>query len=713
MDISDLINLFLINAEILLRITSRNQTIQTTCTLGGQEPSICKSYYSTRCATTTSVINTFFQKRAIYYDGGVGSGYSINDISLNDYIFNSANLDNLYDSTSYDDYVNNLIELYDLIYLEDVIFTFSFSAPNVRIPFDNLVGHIFNIIRKKIFEAPDPRDNIYKNFLIQSYINKYSPVCIEINDDVFLDYIRVFYAIYTHSTYDFQNVDVPQYNDNVYDNIYTMYVQDNTSKHINPWFNETFHRLFKEFYYYPYDNLGNVNLSSDPNDLRYYTVSRMSISSLFDNDVIYYNMLNYLYAYYNILSYDIYSYRKYYNNSYDQIYSTNTNYMITDYHEYIDTKSNEKNINEYYNPTLYYDNTLLTNNAHTISFWENNLYVRTSYIISDNHVNINDEFTYDLYSTLLFSTKNSILYTLNYKNIFGCTKDDLLSDIDYNFLINDCIILKYITDTKFTDLSNLLSLSNLLQYTFLPTYNLITSFDIYDYFNNKSCLVYDLFTKIVLKFQNELNTFTDPNDHPLMLLCTNFVTTIRSHSDFSLNINQKIYYLYMYVLKISDTASFDTYENIDVIDLVGDTINIRKYDERKITAFLNITIPIFGFYLMDEINKDIDNYYQNNVKDNPNVAFMTFYDFINFYYTSPYDDVNVIILEIFNYIVNMIDVEYQYLFGSNSLIDNTLKRSYYDYIKFLKNYLINSINIDENIIIDSIKNDYKDDVFLL
>lgn len=169
----------------------------------------------------------------------------------------------------------------------------------------------------------------------------------------------------------------------------------------------------------------------------------------------------------------------------------------------------------------------------------------------------------------------------------------------------------------------------------------------------------------------------------------------------------------MYVLKISDTASFDTYENIDVIDLVGDTINIRKYDERKITAFLNITIPIFGFYLMDEINKDIDNYYQNNVKDNPNVAFMTFYDFINFYYTSPYDDVNVIILEIFNYIVNMIDVEYQYLFGSNSLIDNTLKRSYYDYIKFLKNYLINSINIDENIIIDSIKNDYKDDVFLL
>jgi len=715
-DISDLLNLFLINSEILLRITSRNQTIQTTCTYGGQEPSICKSFYSTRCATTTSVINTFFQKKILFYNPGNTNSISVNEIGISDDIFNLNNKDKIYDSSSYYEYSYNLNELFNNFFnIYDVIFTFSFTSPNYSIPYDNLVGHIFNIIKKRVHIASEPGEvDEFKIFLIQSYINKYSPVCIEISDPIFMDYIRVFYAIFTHSTYDFGNRYAPSYFDDSYVNINTLYIKDIDGKYINPWFNETFHKLFKDYYYYPFDNLGNASLSDNIIDLRYYTSSRISIAELYENDIIYYNMINFMYSYYNILSYDIYSFREYYNNFNDKLYINQNSYIISDYHEFVDTSSTDKNINEYYNPTIYFDDSLLTYNAHTISFWENNLFLRTSYIISDMHIDImSSDFTYDLYSTLLFSAKNSIMYTLNYKNIFSCYTNDLILSNDMDTLTNNSILIKYINGFYFLNLDDYNNVTNLLDSTFLPTYNLITSFDIYDYFNSKSCLVYRLFTNTILSYQKELDLYVNPIDHPLMVLFNNLITTLRAHNDFSQYISQKVYYLYMYSLKASDVVSFNMFEEVQVTDSTGSLINVRNYEPRKMSAFLNILITVSGFYFIEKINNNISDYYKNFKNKNRNVDFITYEDLCKMYYTSPYDDVNAIILEILNSIRDMYDAEYVRMFPENELINDTIKKSYLDYISFIKNYIINYLGVDESEIIDNLQNTYGDNNIFL
>lgn len=715
LNIENLINLFLNNSEILLRSTTRKRD-ELSCTGGARNIStICKSLYSTRCENTTSSFNLFFQNDVYFYEDPfrvlIGKDTDV-DLMLK-----------IKKNIKYkeDEYINIYLSLlnefcnYILNKNEDALYTFSFGGPSIFLfdDNDNLVGHVFNILRVKTNEG------IFKNYIIQGYIYKYSPICIEINDEILKDYIRIFHAIRTYSSYivdKFDNYDdylKPGY---ILENqiIYTMFYENlqENKKMINPWFNEKFNQLFKAYYYDPFkNNLNDKQLGTSKNETRHYNFVSISISKVNEIPIIYYNMLSFLYVYYRIISYDIYSFKLIeilLNNDRKQYkYPIQYKYFIDNFNKKI--FKDEDDINkykyQYNNPTKYIDNNHNTDSSYMISFWENNMFIRLSYILSDLHIILSDTvnntkqnsiFLFDLYSTLLYSAKTSILNFNGYIEKVNCNDPSIINDTKMKEIFNDNIICKYIIKNF-----HISEVSNFLQKIYLPHNLLINSLDIYDYYSNDSCKIYDILTNILVEIQDLFDTSTKAYiDSIFSNKMYNLLNAININNFIENGKNDKIKKLYYTIYRLFD-------ENFNWITEQGveyryDGTSVNGYDPYKLTSLSNIIIEAIGFYLIERVSNTLVNFY--NLEKNLDIntdniyCYFSYDDCIKMFYSSDNNTINNSIIIVFNFFKPLIDKYY-----SKVNLEPIIK-SYGIYISVIKNILLKNSNFKESYVINKVKN---------
>lgn len=720
LNIDDVINLFLNNSEILLRATTRKQG-DLICTRGSTKISnICKSLYSTRCENTTSSFNLFFQNETYFYENPftikIGKGTDIELILKN-------KKEQKYNENDYlDNYLRPLNELCDYVLKKDesAIYTFSFGGPSKYLFFeeDNLVGHVYNILRIKINE------NSFKNYIVQGYIYKFSPICIGIDDEILKDFLRIFYAIKHYSSFiidKFDNYDDYLIPGHIIDNqiIYTMFyynVQDN-KKMVNPWFNEKFHQLFREYYYNPFKtNLINKELGTSDNETRHYIFVEISIATINPIVIIYYNMLNFLYVYYHTISYDIYIFKLIQlitnqKNKNEYEYPIQYKYFIDEFNKDVKIDGeliiDEKNKYQYQymNPTKYSDDKLNTSNSNMIAFWENNFFIRFSYILSDSHIILSDtinntqensNFLFDLYSTLLYSAKTSILNFNNKIEKINCSDPYIINDVRIKKIFNDNVICKYILKKI-----NINEVSNILQKIFLPHHFLINSLDIYDYFNNDSCKIYDILTKILIEIQNIFDMYSKEYiDSIFTYNMINFLNNITYVDYIKYGNNDKIKKLYNDVNRLFDNSFSWIVEQ--GIETRSDGTLINGYNPYKLNSLSNIIIIAIGFYLIEKISNTLLTFYNLEKNENSTNDYYNFYfsydDCIKMFYSTDNPKINNSIVIVFNFFKPMIENHY------NRINIEPVIKSYGIYIDTIKRILLNHTNFSEENVINKVKN---------
>lgn len=665
-----LIDIFLINSEILLRASSRNIEIGNTCTSGYLQP-LCKSFYSTRCALTVDVFNSFFCKKILFHLNktlekltqyntipfeikknldNISQGIVFTPIPTHANFYD-FNVDIAYDSMdflnkNYDDFLKEFDKL------DNKIITINFN--NVPFYYDyieeTLVGHIFNLIIN---------DNKY--YLIQSYMYKYSPVCIEISVDEFRDYLLIYYMLTKNCVYICNEPSV-DYNFFILNNIRSMYIIFDNNLYINPWFNELYFKSFQDYYYNPYDISGNKIFSQDSYYNRPYVISEISIYELNDSYLSYYNMLNYLYNYYNIISYDIYSYKNFNNDA-------SKTFLVQ--------RNTNNDFNENTNPTFYKQTIDDDINRHKmISFWENNLFIQLSNIISDKNLDKIDEssageYLFDMYLVLLYSTKNSISYTHNAINENKCSKSTLLDELEKYNLFTNFLKLKFIVENLNID-------SNLMSDSYLPIFNLLSCLDMYDYYNTQTCIIYDFLIQIVYNmiviYDFKLNDFF-----------VEFVKNVDKIDEEILNDKQKRLYYYILICTNGSNGLMDEY-------------NPTEYDNFKINALINIILISFSFFILERVFMTINEKYQKYITNDflkDSDVLIEYIDFINIYYKINDIYIDESIREIFIYIYDEIKSIYDNDYIDNKIfsLDPFIKSSS-DYIDFLLYYLTKENNID-------------------
>lgn len=726
LSIVKVIDLFLTNSEILLRSTTRNRNGMT-CTGGGNEVSVCKSFYSTRCSNTTAAVNFFFQgDDVMYYTKNYRA--MIGDITNIGNIMKINTQNKIYDKDTYrTEYLELVKQFYDYVISrnENTLYTFSFSGENLKISsgIENLVGHIYNILR-----VLDTTTNTYKNYIIQGYVFKYSPICVEISNDTLRDYLTIFYAVRNYSSIlidGFENYNDYLINPNIY---YTMYLYDISTNlySINPWFNEKFNELFKAYYHDPYKNNPNVpQLGISRDDTRYYTYNSMSISSLLPIPIIYYNMLNFLYVYYNMLSYDIYIFRlieKVSNNP--GIYQNPIQYLyfIDNFNIYTPPNNGYvKNPYEYSNPTVYIDDVLVNSVKHIISFWENNMFLRFSCILSDDHIDLIDpnnppdviDFMFDLYSTLLYSAKTSILNTKSYIENVNCKGPFIIDRYIVTDIYNEGVICKHIINSKYENRMD--TLSSLLGNVYLPHYLLMSSFDMYDYFNNKSCIIHEILTKTLIYIQDILDTTFYPPDESqeggkFTIVFTNLSNelTYRRSQNFRNDLQDRILNLYNNVYRLYNDPNIEWFAEYGTTRRPDGTL-INGYNPIKLTALSNILVIAIGFYLIENVNiKLLETWdaFSGTVRSPVSEDFIFNYeDCVKLFYSCQDTQINGYIIDLFLELRRIINIVFN-LYYEDVIFNNLdpVVKSYGIYIKMLRYFLINSENFDEGEILDEIQN---------
>lgn len=675
-NMNKLINLFLINSEILLRASSKNVEIGATCTSGYMQP-LCKSYYSTRCALTVDVFNSFFCKKILYYlvkqnnNFKQFSNISINLKSIFDSfpqgLFFSQNTTNpLFTDFAVANSFDSLDDLnftYDQFLSEfdtinDCVITLEFN----KVPYfdntidENLVGHIYNLIISN-----------NKYYLIQSYMYKYSPVCIEITKDEFNNYILVYYMISKNFIYvcDEPSVSYEYFIDN---NIRSMYFTFNGLLYINPWFNELFFKCFQDYYYYPIDSSGNKVFTVSDYFNRPYLATSLYIYELNDNYLTYYNMLNFLYNYYNIIAYDIYSYKNY-------IYDNTKTFLVV---RNMKTVMDEKLNPTYYRQTI--DDNL--NRNRMISFWENNLYMQLSVVLSEfsligiDDTTIDGSYLFDIYQTFLFSAKNSILYTHTIANSVFCGRSSLIEELDKYNLLQKTIKLKFILNNFNLD-------SSLISDSYLPIFNLFSSLDMYDYYNTQSCIIHDFLIQIIYAI------LSNYDDGELSNLFYKYVKNIENIDEETLNDKQLRFYYYVLIC------------NEDSSTGMMDPSDSSKYNNYKINALVNIIIICFSFFIMEisisSIKNNYDEFFDPSYFSDTNTL-MKFLDFVKLYYQYHDTSIDRSLYDIFIYIYKEIKSIYDNDYITNDIFSlDSFVKSGNDYINFLFYYLtkVNNIDIDD------------------
>jgi len=718
--IDDIINLFLNNSEVLLRATTRKEGDLVCTRVSSKISSVCKSLYSTRCENTTSSFNLFFQDETYFYENPfsikIGKDTDIEFILKNE-------KEKKYSENDYlNNYLRPLNDLCDYVLEknESALYTFSFGGPSKYLFFeeDNLVGHVYNILRVKINE------NSFKNYIVQAYIYKFSPICVEINDEILKDFFRIFYAIKHYSSFiidKFEKYDDYLNPGYIIDNqiIYTMFYYNiqNNKKMVNPWFNEKFHQLFREYYYNPFKtDLINKELGTSDNDTRHYIFVEISIATINQIPIIYYNMLNFLYVYYHTISYDIYIFKliqlitnEKNKNIYE--YPIQYKYFIDEFNK--DVKIDEESIideknkykYQYMNPTKYSDDKLNTTNSNMIAFWENNFFIRFSYILSNSHIMLSDtinntkensNFLFDLYATLLYSSKTSILNFNNKIEKINCDDPYIINDVKIKEIFNDNVICKYLLKKI-----NINEVSDILQKIFLPHNFLINSLDIYDYYNNDSCKVYDILTKILVEMQNlfDINTkeYIDSIFTNIMIM---FLINLNNVDYIKYGKNNKIKKLYNDVNRLFDN-SFEWIVEVGV-DKRSDGSLINGYNPYKLNSLSNIIIIAIGFYLIEKISDTLLTFYNLEKNNNSSNDYYNFYfsydDCIRMFYSSDNTKINNSIIQVFNFFKPMIENHYRKI-----NIEPVIK-SYGMYINILKRIFINYSHISEEYIINKVKN---------
>lgn len=725
LSIVKVIDLFLMNSEILLRSTTRNR-YGATCTLGGYEKSICKSFYSTRCGNTTSAINFFFQGDYVAYFAKdyspiFGSNNKLGNIMKMD-TQNKIYDETLY-RTQYLEFLEKFCDYVINIRKEDSLYTFSFSGLSSKISTgdENLVGHIYSILR-----VLDTSTNTYKNYIIQGYIFKYSPICVEIDNDTLRDYLRVFYAVRNYSSISVDSFE--NYDEYLVNPKYTMYLY-NTSNNlfsINPWFNEKFNELFKAYYHDPYKNDPNVpQLGISADDTRYYTYNSMSLTSLLPPPIIYYNMLSYLYVYYNVLSYDIYIFRlieRVLDNKALYKNPIQYTYMLDNFDRYnIPDNIYSSTPYEYSNPIVYDDDVMVTSIKHIISFWENNFFLRFSNILSDDYVDIIDNknpqgvtnYLFDLYSTLLYSAKTSILNAKSYIENVNCNGQFLIDKNIVTEIYNEGVICKQLINSRYD--RTMYKLSSLLGNVYLPHYLLMNSFDMYDYFNNKSCIIYEVLTKSLIYIQDMLDTTIFPPDASqeggnFSIIFSNFSNELTNNrdQDFRNNLQYRISNLYDNVYRIYNDPNISWYSENGKTRRPDGTI-INGYNPIKLTAFSNLLVIAIGFYFIEKVNEKLLRTWDalsGTVRSPVSEDFIFSYeDCVNMFYSTNDRRLNRYILDLFLELRRIVNIIFS-LYYEDTIFRNLdpVVKSYGIYIKMLKYYLLTDQNMEETEILDEIEN---------
>jgi len=673
LNMDKLINLFLINSEILLRASSKNLEIGTTCTSGFFQP-VCKSFYSTRCALTVDVFNAFFSKKILYYlrknnntdfkeysnvnndirniISSFPQGLKLSKNAINP-IFSDFSVDNVYDlidilNSTYDRFLNEFNTM------NDIIITIEFNV----VPFfdsgvqENLVGHIYNLIINK-----------GKFYLVQSYMYKYSPVCIKITKDEFNNYLLVYYML-TKNFIFMCNEPSISYQYFIDNNIRSMYVLYNNILYINPWFNELFFKCFQDYYYYPWDSSGDKVFTSSTYQTRPYLASSLSIYELNDNYLTYYNMINYLYNYYNIIAYDIYSYKNY--------NEDNTKTFLVE-------RNNITDVNEKINPTFYRQTIDDDINRHKmISFWENNLYMKLSLILSDNNLLYIDDstedgkFVFDIYQTFLFSSKNSILYTHTVANSMYCGRSYLIGESDKYNLLQKSMKLKFILENFNTD-------SSLVSDSYLPIFNLFSSLDMYDYYNTQSCIIFDFLIQIVYAIMNNYD------DEELSKLFYKYTKNIEKIDEETLNDKQMRFYYYALICSEDHAHG------------LMDPSDASKYNNYKINALINIIIICFSFFILEKSIFNVKNYFDEYLDPSyyNDLMNLNYLDFVKIYYKYNDSSIDQSLYDIFTYIYKEIKSIYDNDYITNDIFSlDSFVKSGNDYINFILYYISKSNNID-------------------
>lgn len=677
LNMNKLMNLFLINSEILLRASSKNLEIGTTCTSGYMQP-LCKSYYSTRCALTVDVFNAFFAKRILYYLTKRNEKYkeysnfsnNIKNIidnfpdgfSLSQNITNPSFIDFVAQNTF--DSIDALNQLYDdflkqFDILNNVIITLEFNT----VPFydasrdENLVGHIYNLIV-----------NNNKYYLIQSYMYKYSPVCIEITKDEFNDYLLSYYMITKNPIY---IIDEPSltYQYFIDNNIRSMYFMFNGGLYLNPWFNELFFKCFQDYYYYPYDLSGMKIFAISEYENRPYLSTSLAIYELNDNYLTYYNILNFLYNYYNIIAYDIYAYK---------------NYLSDSSKTFLVNRNNVTDFNEKINPTYYRQTIDDDMGRHKmISFWENNFYIQLSSILSDfNLLSIDDSdqygrFIFDIYQTFLFSSKNSILYTHTISNSIFCGRSSLIEEIDKYNLLQKSVKLKFIINNFNID-------SSLISDSYLPIFNLFSSLDMYDYYNTQSCIIFDFLSQItytiIENFENE----------ELSILINKYTKNIENIDEETLNDKQLRFYYYAFIC------------NEDYSSGIMDPNDDTKYNNYKINALINIIMICFSFFILERAIYNVKTYFDEFFDPSyfdEKTTIMNYIDFVKLYYQYNDASIDQSLYDIFIFIYLEIKSIYDNDYITNEIFSlESFVKSGNDYMDFILYYVskTNYIDLDDS-----------------
>jgi len=724
-----LVDLFMINSDIILRVGTR-QAGSITCTLGATVTnSLCKSFYSTRCANTTSAFNLFFQDDVIYYNDDLAT--NINTLGNFDNIYTSRFIipptpgispgffpDGVFTRDIYDrQYAPTVEEICNFILTRTVntLYTFSFSEPTFPVPAgtqDNLVGHIYNIMRVQ-------EGGVFRNYIIQGYIFKYSPICIQISDDMLRDYIRVFYAIKTRSGYitatrDYNHFLTPP---NV---VYTMFIYDFVARRlfINPWFNDKFRVLFKEYYYNPFPPGDRVNkvLSSTDLQNRSYVYVQLSIANVVPSYVTFYNMLAFMYTYYGIISYDIYVYRMQALTLRDPMrygYFVQYRYLTYDFITEVGDRNDNQYVYEYNNPSVFIDNDLTTKNRHINIFWENNPFMRFSYILSDKNIplvpgNYNEEqlnFIFDLYSTLLYSAKTAIMNANSYVETVNCNQLTVITEDDARSICMDTIMVKSIC-SGYDARGNIQALAKLLEKVYTPHHMLINSFDMYDYYNDKSCIMY----KIIIDALNRIQDGLDRNIvNELLVVIQEIDDAYFNLSDADReNLPERVINLINNIRRFTSNSVVTMIEEIGTNRRPTDNTLINGYNSMILNPIISFIVPSLGFLLCDKVVRKLNLFYNvqrgNPVADITNLANLIQYEnFVGSFYSNDFPEIfnNIALLFRLMKIVldNIINTQYPDL---DQNIDQVAK-PYSVFIRAMKNALLEDLGLPEVDVITNIR----------
>jgi len=716
LSILELIDIFIVNSEILLRATSRKAR-DASCTYGAKNTSsLCKSFYSTRCVNTTSAFNLFFQDDVIYYNNnGVTE---IDQIGI-DIIYMERDINILYPNDDYRrQYLQTVEQLCNfMISLRgNTLFTFTMAGPNMPVPagtVENLVGHIYNIVRIE-------EGGIFRNYVIQGYVYKYSPICFEIDDNTFRDYIRLFYAIRTKSAYSVPNLVNYNFYTTAPNIVYTMFILDQSTNNIiiNPWFNEKYNEFFKEYYYNPFiRNRTDKDFSNNPLHIRTYNRVQMSIANLNSPSVCYYNMISFMYTYYGIISYDIYIYRMQHLTTIQPLIYGDPiqyRYIFSDFIQEVDIPGADARTYEANNPTVYLDDELTTNNKHLNIFWENNPYMRFSYILSNSDkvlvpgTRYDEEdinFIFDLYSTLLYSAKTSIMNVNSYIETVSCNENTIINSQLVREMYMDTLISRYLFG-RYQAMSSLNRIPLVLEKIYAPYHLLINSFDMYDYYNDKSCIMY----KIIIDALNRIQDGLDRNIvNELLVVIQEIDDAYFNLSDADReNLPERVINLINNIRRFTSNSVVTMIEEIGTNRRPTDNTLINGYNSMILNPIISFIVPSLGFLLCDKVVRKLNLFYNvqrgNPVADITNLANLIQYEnFVGSFYSNDFPEIfnNIALLFRLMKIVldNIINTQYPDL---DQNIDQVAK-PYSVFIRAMKNALLEDLGLPEVDVITNIR----------